>query len=168
MDLTIKLNVFNTKKKEEIDIPVNKIISVYECPPLRLSDKCIPLSRLLISEELAERSHFVTDTLRNIKAKIKNSFEEYIKSGECDTDALMTLSLDDLPIFDIVDDINQHALVMIPINRIDTYKNSHKERCIVSICGHEYYIDKSRSGLTDDKIKLESELIQVMKNCNLI
>lgn len=164
---TIKLEEYRAKGKVEVEIPVDEIVSVYECAPLHLGKTCIPLSRILIGRNV-ERSYFVKDTLRNIQSKIKNGFEEYIQTSCSNPDALLSLSLDEFPVFHITSDINQHALVMLPLNRIDHYKNSHKERCIVSINGHEFYINESRLKLTNIKGEYESYLIQIMRNHNVI
>lgn len=164
---TIKLNEFNTKKKIEVEIPVDEIVSVYECAPLRLGKESIPLSRLLVGHRV-ERAHFIIDTLRNIKSKIREGFEEYIKSEDFNPDALLSLSLDELPIFHITSDINQHALVMLPLNRIDRYKNSHKERCIVSVNGHDFYINESHLKITEVRGTYEAEFIQLMRNHHII
>lgn len=163
----IKLDQFSTKKPEKIDIPVDRIVSIHECAPLRLTNKSIPISRLLLSaENHVEYSYFIAETLGNIKSKIKAGFEEYLKG--CNPDSLLALSLDEFPVFHTVSDIDQHALMMIPLNRIERYKNSHKSRCIITINGNDYSIDESHAQLTDNKVKLESELIQLMRNNKLI
>lgn len=163
----IELDEFNTKKKTKVEIPVDEIVSIYECAPLRLSKESMPISRLLYGTRV-ERSCFITDTLRNIKSKIKNGFEKYMQETDWNTDALLALSLDELPIFHITDDLNQNALVMLPLNRIDRYENNHKARCAVYINGHEFYINETRKNLTDVKCTYEAELIQLMRNHHII
>lgn len=163
----VELDEFNTKKKTKVEIPVDEIVSIYECAPLRLRKESIPLSRVLYGDRV-EHSTFVMDTLRNIKSKIKNGFEEYIQKTDWNPDALLALSLDDLPIFHITDDLNQNALVMIPLNKIDRYENNHKSRCSIYVNGHEFYINETRKDLTDVKCTYESEFIQIMKNHHII
>lgn len=164
IQFSIKLQQFTTEKnKSEIEIPVDKIISVYECAPFLGS----PLSRILLGGKV-ERSYFLFETLRNIESKIRLGFEEYVKSPECKPAELVSLSMDEFPVFHIVSDLNQHALVLIPLNNISSYENSHKERCIITIEGHRLYINESQLKLTEVRNRIEDDLVRMMKVNHLL
>lgn len=165
---TIKSDEFSSlDKKMEIDIPVDQIISVYECAPLSLKNKVIPLSRVLIKERNVERSYFVKDTIKNLLTKIREGFENFLSTPDCNPDMLLSISMDQLPVFSILDDLNQHALVLIPLNRISSYQNSRKARCIINVDGYQILVDQSQLQLTEERNKIENDLVQVMRNHNL-
>lgn len=166
VNFEIKLKEFSTNENgNEIGVPVNQIISVYECAPFHTSKKTLPLSRILIKEYgNVERSYFIQETLSNILSKIRLGFEEYIKTPDCNSDMLLSISMDELPVFDVLDDLTQKALVLIPLNKIESYRNSHKERCVICVNGHQILVDKSQLKLTEARNRIENDFVQLMRD----